>query len=88
MLSQFTFITQTLQKTMPTLTITIPDSIEDIPNSLTQLRKQLAAVNAQRDGILAAIKSIQKFCTHPNMNHSRDIDGGISSHCHVCGYRD
>lgn len=73
---------------MPTLTITIPDNIDDIPSSLAQLRKQLAAVNAQRDGILAAIKSIQKFCTHPNMSRSRDIDGGISSHCHVCGYSD
>lgn len=72
---------------MATLTITIPDSIDDIPSALAQLQKQLMAVNAQREGLLGAIKAIQKQCPHTNMRHSNGY-GGSSSYCPTCEYRD
>lgn len=38
----------------------MPDDVADIPSALEKLRKQLVAINVQRDAILGAIKSIQK----------------------------
>ena len=71
---------------MATLTITIPDSIDDVPAALASLRAQLAAVSAQRDALCAAIVAVQRVCKHPHMTYSRDYDGGTSSNCPTCGY--
>jgi len=71
---------------MAKLTITIPDSVDDIPVVLKDLKAQLAAVNAQRQALVAAIKAVQSTCKHPNMTYSRDISGCGEGYCHICEY--
>lgn len=73
---------------MAQIVIDLPDSVDDIPRAVEHLRKQLAAVNAQRDALLGALRSIQNNCKHPNAVHSRDYDGGTSTRCPTCGYTD
>lgn len=71
---------------MAKITIEVPDSEDDIPGTIKSLRAQLAPVNAQRDALLAAIKSVQARCPHKNAYRGRDISGGPDGHCHDCGY--
>lgn len=71
---------------MATITIEVPDSEDDIPTALRKLRAQLAPINAQRDALLAAIRSVQQRCPHKNAYRGRDISGGPDGHCRDCDY--
>lgn len=71
---------------MKQIVIEVPDDEDDIPGTIKALNKKLAAVNAERDAILGAIKATQKRCTHPNMRTGTDYGGGPAGHCPTCGY--
>jgi len=68
------------------ITIEVPDNEDDIPAVIKSLNAQLAAVNAQRDAIIGAIRAAQKRCSHPNMRTGTDYGGGPDGHCPTCGY--
>lgn len=69
---------------MASITIEIPDD-GDIKGTIAALRKQLAPINAQRDALLGAIKSVQERCPHTNAYRGTDIGGGPDGLCHDCG---
>ena len=49
---------------MAKITIEVPDNEDDIPGAIKALKAQLAPISAQRDALLAAIRSVQARCPH------------------------
>ena len=67
------------------ITLTLPESEEDIPAALTKLRAELAAAQTRVNAIRGAIEAVQSTCSHRNKSHGRDGYGdGSWTRCGTC----
>lgn len=63
----------------------LPQSQDQIPAALLQLRSLLRTQRAQTALTEAQIRVVQDLCTHPNTYIKYDYGGGSDSYCETCG---